>query len=86
MANYGKVRYVESYEDAPATAEYIFRKCSDGFGILQRYTENDQLDLYRCWFEENEKDDFQAMLVEVRSHMPADKLLYVQKPSFMYTY
>ena len=57
MANYGKVRYVESYEDAPATAEYIFRKCSDGFGILQRYTENDQFDLYRCWFEENEKEE-----------------------------
>lgn len=86
MANYGKVRYVESYEDAPAGAEYIFRKCSDGFGILQRYTKNDHIDLYRCWFEENEKDNFQAMLVEVRKHMPANKLLYVQKPSFMYTY
>lgn len=85
MANYGNVRYVDSYADAPAKAEYIFRKLWDGSGLLQRYANNTMYDLYKCsWWNDNSKEDFKAILVEVRKHMPEDKLLYVEKPSYMY--
>ena len=84
MANYGKVRYIESYLDAPASAEYIFRADPDGeYGVLQQYTDVGQINLYTCLFERLFEDKFKAMLVEVRKHMPADKLLYVEKPEFM---
>lgn len=83
MANYGKVHYVKSYMDAPASAEYIFREYSDGVGVLQQYTDVGQINLFTCEYKGDFEDEFKAMLVEVRKHIPANKLLYVEKPEFM---
>lgn len=84
------VRYILRYDYAPATAEYIFRKCG-GSGLLQHYIYNhagkiiDVNDLYTCVYEGNNQEEFRAMLAEARKHMPERKMMYVEKPGFMYT-
>ena len=71
------IRYIMRYDYAPATAEYVFRKC--GGNII------DVKDLYTCVYEDNDAEEFRAMLAEARKHMPERKMMYVEKPGFMYT-
>lgn len=84
------IRYIMRYDYAPATAEYVFRKCG-GSGLLQHYVYNhtgniiDVKDLYTCVYEDNDAEEFRAMLAEARKHMPERKMMYVEKPGFMYT-
>ena len=77
------VRYVNWYGTAPKTAQYIFRRCTDGNAILQKYTGDFVEDLYTCMYNDLTEKDFREMLAEARKHMPENKVMYVEKPSFM---
>lgn len=81
-ANY--IRYVNWYGTAPKTAQYIFRRCTDGSAILQKYTGDIVEDLFTCRYDDMTEKDFRQMLAEARKHMPENKVMYVEKPSFMY--
>lgn len=87
MRNY--VRYITNYTDAPAKAEYIFRRIGCD-GILQKYSRkpNGEVfveDLFLCLYEDYCPQAFSEMITLARENMPPNKVLYIERPGYMYS-
>lgn len=86
MKNY--VRYITNYTDAPAKAEYIFRRIGCD-GILQKYSRQPNgnvfvEDIFSCLYEDYCPQVFAEMLKNARAYMPPQKVLYAERPSYSF--
>lgn len=80
--NYGKVRYIDSYVDAPENAEYILRQLTDDSSVLEKYVNGDAIaiELATFPFDAYYKETFFDTLVECRKVINCSKIIWVEKP------
>ncbi len=77
-----KIRFVDSYEDAPDNARYILRYQIDGSWLLQEYQDEVQSDLGE--FRDVVHEKFHTILEECLKLMDTNFTLWVEKPAWMY--
>lgn len=78
-----KVKYVDSYVDAPKNAQYILRRtCGDMEWELEEYSEDGEYTLNETFISHDSTlpEDFHAMLQKARALMPDKATLWVEKP------
>ena len=79
MADYGRIRYVESYMDAPQIAQFIIR---ERFGevVFERYSD----DIYTLAVFPNHvfcfKKDFEEMLTKCRKLISSSQTIWCECP------
>ncbi len=83
MKKIKKVKYVDSYVDAPKNAQYILRRtCGDAEWELEEYSEDGEYTLNETFisYDSTLPEDFHAMLQKSRALMPDKATLWVEKP------
>ena len=83
MKEYGRIRMVDSYVDAPKCA-YIIREMGD-FTVRLEHYDSDQMDILKEYPTGSfDHKCFEKTLVDARKLMGCNKTLWVERPSFFY--
>lgn len=84
MKKIAKVKYVDSYVDAPKNAQYILRRtCGNLEWVLEEYSKNGEYLLNETFISYDAyklPEDFHEMLQKSRALMPDKATLWVEKP------
>ena len=85
-SKYGKVRYVDEYQEAPKSAEYILRMSEYSLLLWLEHYEGD----YAYTIKEFDssalfnKETFNEVLLECRQIIGSSKTLWAEKPAWMW--
>ena len=81
--DYGSIRYIEHYLDAPDTAEFILRQLSDGSAVLERYNRNkESMVIAEFPFDSYWESEFYQTLKKCRELIGSNKRIWVVEPEW----
>ena len=82
--NYGRIKYVKSYIDAPSSARYILRKMEGGEYLFEEYLNNNTTSIILKEFDEIlSPEKLKEVLIECRQIIvPSRAIIWVEKHPF----